>query len=32
VLLQIQIQEYKDLSCLALFILTHGEENGLLVG
>jgi hypothetical protein len=28
----LQIQEYKDLSCLALFILTHGEENGLLVG
>ena len=26
------IQRREDLSCLALFILTHGEENGLLFG
>ncbi len=27
-----EIQRYENLSCLALFILTHGEENGLLFG
>lgn len=26
----IKVQERQDLSCLALFILTHGEEDGLL--
>ena len=27
-----EIQRFENLSCLALFILTHGEENGLLFG
>jgi hypothetical protein len=27
-----EIQRSENLSCLALFILTHGEENGLLFG
>ena len=28
----LDIQKLSDLSCLVLFILTHGEENGILYG